>query len=325
MSKLFKEQKIKFQCKKCGTLSIAITGTKRSKESLCSNCFGRDKDLRPRELNDLSGAEWAKFSLSVQEYPDIRSDKQRKHGACFSTSMAKQFIKKYTKKTEVVLDPFVGVGTTIDACIELERKSYGIDINREFTRITRSGINKHKKNGGNIAYNCDAEDLDKWIKPDSIDFILTSPPYASLLKTVKNCFAYKWKEHSKITSIGNPKPYTNKKNDLGNMSYNDFFIKLDKIMVKLYKVLKNGKYMAWIVKDYRDLKNGIPYVNFHGDIINCAQQNGFTLWDTVIYNQTKFRPLVCLGYPSDRYYHNIGHSYILVFRKNHNDSRFKLS
>jgi hypothetical protein len=113
----------------------------------------------------------------------------------------------------------------------------------------------------------------------------------------------------------NPRPYTKNKNDLGNMTYEDFLFKLERIMSNLYNVLKRRKYMAWVVKDYRDMKNGMPYISFHSDVINCATKTNFLLWDIIIYDQTKFRPLVCLGYPSSRYYHNIGHSYILIFRK----------
>ena len=69
-----------------------------------------------------------------------------------------------------------------------------------------------------------------------------------------------------------------------------------------------------MVKDFRALKEGIPYVNVHSDVIAQAQQAGFELWDIRIYNQTRFRPLVCLGFPSKNFYLNIGHSYLLVFR-----------
>jgi hypothetical protein len=74
------------------------------------------------------------------------------------------------------------------------------------------------------------------------------------------------------------------------------------------------------VKDYRDLKSGVPYVNFHSDVIRAAETAGFTLWDIRIYDQTRYRPLVVLGYPSRNYYLNIGHSYVLIFKKIVNSS-----
>lgn len=308
------ERKIYYNCEKCGNHTFAFEITERFQKKLCPQCFGRGKDKRPKELNDLTGADWAKFSLSVQEYPDTRSEKQRFHGACFPTALAKQFIQKYTKMGETVFDPYAGVGTTFDACISLSRNCYGIELSKTFCRVTRRDFPKRTQCQYKL-YNGDSEDLDRWIEHDSIDFTITSPPYVSLLKNVRPAFAFKWKEHSQLSSIKNPRPYSDKSEDMGNMSYDLYFNKLERIMVKLYDIMRAGKYMAWVVKDFRDLKAGIPYVDFHGDIIDTATRARFKLWDIVIYNQTKFRPLVCLGYPSTRYYHNIGHSYILVFRK----------
>jgi DNA modification methylase len=311
---IIKEKKQRFSCRKCNSPTVAFEYTHRFKEGLCSNCFGKDADRRPRELNDLSGSDWARYSLSVQEYPDVRSEKQRAHGASFPLSLARQFILKYTKKHETIFDPFAGVGTTFDSCLEVGRSCSGMEINSQFCAMVKADFVADSPCQYRI-YCDDAEHVDGYIGRGSIDFIFTSPPYASLLKNVKNAFAYKWKEHSKLYSIGNPRPYTDKGEDLGNMDYRGYFAKMDRIMEKLFCVLKEGRYMAWVVKDYRDMKNGIPYINFHGDIISCATRNGFILWDMVIYNQTRFRPLVCLGYPSKRYYHNIGHSYIVIFRK----------
>ena len=307
--------KVRFPCQKCHVPTLALANTKRCTLKLCSDCFGKRQDLRPKELNDLSGSQWAQFSLSVQQYPDVRSQKQRLHGACFPLALAKQYILKYTKQGDLVLDPFIGVGTTLDACIQLQRSCFGTDINSYFCRTTRKALGKNTNGCQYTIRTRDAEKVGTCLRPESIDFILTSPPYASLLKNINKTFAYKWREHSTVPSIDNPIPYTDNKQDLGNMDYAQFFDKLSRIMQQLYLVLKNKKYMACVVKDYRDLKNRSPYVNFHGDVIDCASDNNFTLWDIVIYDQTKFRPLVCLGYPSSRYYHNIGHSYILIFRK----------
>lgn len=309
-----KERKKLFDCKICKSPTSALVNTKRFERQLCSDCFGKKEDRRPKELNDLSGAEWAKFSLSVQEYPDVRTEKQREHGACYPISLVKQFIQKYTKKGDTVFDPFSGVGTTHDACVDLQRNCLGIEINAKFSKIARASLPMRTSYLYKIITD-DAVFLDNHIKSESIDFILTSPPYSNLLKNVNGSFAFKWKEHSLLPSIANPKPYSNKTGDLGNMEYSKFFTQLHLIMNKLYHVLKDGKYMAWVVKDFRNLKKGMPYVNFHGDVIEYALHSNFLLWDIIIYDQTKFRPLVCLGYPSKRYYHNIGHSYILVFRK----------
>lgn len=306
-----KEIREDYDCSKCGASTDAFVGTERHDATLCRKCFGKRKDHRPAELNDLSGKEWASYSKSVDQFPDKRTPKQRQHGASFPKSLAKAHIEMFTKQGGLVLDPFVGVGTTVDAADELGRKSIGIDINPEFIDLARQTVmdNSHAQ-----LICADAQNLPKYVDPDSVDLLFTSPPYGNLLKVVSGSFAHKWKEHSKISSINNPKPYTDNDRDLGNVEYGQFLSEITAIMAASKSCLKDDAYSAWVVKDFRDLKNDRPFVNFHGDIIECGLQAGFTLWDIRIVDQTKHRPLVCLGYPSKNFYLNIGHSYVVIFR-----------
>ncbi len=107
-----KRRRVRFDCARCGAGSDAFTGTDRAGARTCRDCFGKGVDRRRRELNDLTGRQWAQASRSVEAYPDIRSEKQRQHGAAFPLSLARQQISVYTKRGDLVLDPFVGVGTT---------------------------------------------------------------------------------------------------------------------------------------------------------------------------------------------------------------------
>ncbi|HVD38998.1 MAG TPA: DNA methyltransferase [Solirubrobacterales bacterium] len=265
-------------------------------------------------MNDLSGREWAQASRSVETYPDVRSEKQRLHGAAFPQSLAEQQVAIYTKAGETVLDPFVGVGTTMDACLTLGRRGIGIDLNPEFLAHAQADLQQADQEAFQLIQG-DARGLTKWIADDSVDFVLTSPPYGSLLKNVKGAFAYKWQEHSHLDAISNPEPYSHRTEDLGNMDYGPFLEALGSTLKETYQVLKPRGYAVWVVKDFRSLKEGVPYVNLHSDVIAQGQQAGFTLWDIRVYDQTKFRPLVCLGYPSKNFYLNLGHSYLLVLRK----------
>jgi len=305
-----------FTCNDCGLQTEAPPTTKRAKNGVCRECFGKRKDHRPKALNDLTGSEWARCSKSVETYPDTRSAKQREHGASFPKSLALQQIEIYTKPGETVFDPFMGVGTTTDAAIELARNSIGIDLNKTFIDLALKDIEVADKTElSHSLIHDDACNLEKHLKPNSVDFILTSPPYSTLLKSVKGNFAYKWREHSTLDPISNPSPYSAKEEDLGNMPYDEFLNAIERVMRACVNVLRPNSYAVWVVKDYRDLNNKIPYVNFHGDVITAANHAGFTLWDIRIYDQTKFRPLVCLGYPSRNFYLNLGHSYLLTFKK----------
>src|SRR5438045_1591753 len=87
----------KIQCSQCKETTDVLEGTARFERLLCRACFGKGKDRRPRELNNLSGKQWAQSSRSVEQFPDTRSAKQRLHGAAFPLSLAKQQIAIYTK------------------------------------------------------------------------------------------------------------------------------------------------------------------------------------------------------------------------------------
>lgn len=307
-------KKVKFICRKCGAETEADAGSQRAQQAVCRTCFGKKADLRTNRLNNLTGSQWAKYSKSVETYPDTRSVKQREHGACFPKSLARQQIEIYSKPGELVFDPFVGVGTTVDAALELGRRAVGIELNPKFADLCLDSIRLEDRENATIIEG-NANDMLDHLAPESVDFLLTSPPYANLLRSVKGNFAYKWREQSDIDPISNPRPYSDLDNDIGNMDYADGIALLGEIMDKCFQVQKPDSYAVWVVKDFRNSRKGIPYVNFHGDIIALATSAGYTLWDIRIYDQTTFRPLVVLGYPSRNYYLNIGHSYILVFKK----------
>jgi site-specific DNA-methyltransferase (adenine-specific)/site-specific DNA-methyltransferase (cytosine-N4-specific) len=56
----------------------------------------------------------------------------KNHSATFPVALPTWFIKLFTKRGDVVLDPFVGSGTTALAAIQLGRKYIGIDISEDY-------------------------------------------------------------------------------------------------------------------------------------------------------------------------------------------------
>lgn len=304
--------RVRYACRSCGDGTDAFAGTSREEQRLCRTCVPKREDRRPRELNDLTGAEWAQMSKSVQEFPDTRSPKQRQHGAAFPMSLARQQISIYTKRGDTVLDPFVGVGTTLDACQELGRRGVGVELNADYHALAEEDLRAYPEQRLILG---DALRLEDHVEPGSVDMVLTSPPYGGLLKNIKGAFAYKWREHSAIQAVANPRPYSDHPDDLGNLEYEDYLNAITEVMRQTRTALKQDGYSVWVVKDFRAMKQKVPFVPLHMHISQCAEAAGFRLWDIQVYDQTRFRPLVCLGYPSKNYYLNIGHSYNLIFRK----------
>ncbi len=56
------------------------------------------------------------------------------HQATYPLSLIKPFIYTTSKEGDIVLDPFMGSGTTAVACTELNRKFIGFEINPEFCK-----------------------------------------------------------------------------------------------------------------------------------------------------------------------------------------------
>jgi len=284
-------------------------------------------------LNDYSGSEWAKASLSVLKFNGTTPLKRKEHGAAFPFTLAKHFISTYSKKNDLIFDPFVGVGTTTDAAVTLGRKSIGMDINKKFIKLAKTGpdsidLKLVKSAKGKLKMKSlepklicdDAENMKKYVKKNSVDLILTSPPYGNLLRMIRPNFAdkmlFKDKDKKKVNrTVSNPQAYSNKKDDLGNMIYTNYLAKIQNICKLTFEIAKSNSYAIWVVKDYRDIKNKTPYVNLHGDLINVAQDEQWKLWDVVVWDQSERRPLVVLGYPSKNFYANIGHSFVIILKK----------
>jgi len=66
----------------------------------------------------------------------------KNHSATFPSVLPQWFIKLFTEKRDVVLDPFVGSGTTAIAAKKLERSYIGIDTNRDYCNMARSALEK---------------------------------------------------------------------------------------------------------------------------------------------------------------------------------------
>lgn len=66
----------------------------------------------------------------------------RNHSAAFPENLPMWFIKLFTQADDMVLDPFIGSGTTAVAAKQLKRNYIGIDTNAEYCRQARKRVLK---------------------------------------------------------------------------------------------------------------------------------------------------------------------------------------
>jgi DNA modification methylase len=64
----------------------------------------------------------------------------RSHSATFPVKLPSWFIKLFTQEGDLVLDPFLGSGTTAVAAIELNRKYLGTEINENYVNLAQNRI-----------------------------------------------------------------------------------------------------------------------------------------------------------------------------------------
>lgn len=65
----------------------------------------------------------------------------KNHSAAFPEELPEWFIKLFTQEEDVVLDPFMGSGTTLKVANRLRRNSIGIDIMPEYVDLVKEQLN----------------------------------------------------------------------------------------------------------------------------------------------------------------------------------------
>ncbi|MBI4332694.1 MAG: site-specific DNA-methyltransferase [Chloroflexi bacterium] len=261
----------------------------------------KEKRRYKKRANDLDGATWERFSISV--WSDIRKSKEEsalRHPALFPVQLADRLIQCYSRQEEqVVLDPFAGVGSTIVAAHRLRKT--GIGIEPQFVEKARSRFDMVSGDTKSAVHCDDARNLHKYVSPSSADMVITSPPYWDILL-------------EKRTADSKPvRHYGEELADLGKIrDYQGFLGELEKIFGLVFDVLKPGKFCCVIVMD---LRKKDKFFFYHSDVARFTQKIGFTLDDVIIWDRrleySNMRPL---GYPY-RFRINKAHEYVLIFQK----------
>lgn len=272
-------------------------------------------------FNGLTTQEWAMNSRSVwNDVSSIRSKNALKHGATFPKKLSDRVISLYSKTNDLVFDPFLGTGTTALSAIDAHRNFVGFELSGEFFDICNKSVLEAKNTLFENNTKCeikhgDCLELIDGLDDNSISLTLTSPPYANLIHKILDDRANRHKKSAfVIDNNSTTRLYSHSEKDLGNMPLEAYKEAVLNLMKKIFSKTKNKGYNIWVVKDFRDTKNGIPYVDLHGIIAHLGQEAGFKYHDLIIWDQNERRRLVLLGYPSV-FYTNQNHSFLVVLRK----------
>jgi len=286
------------------------------------------KSRKPiNRLNELSGTEWIKFTKTwFIHRPAPRENAKLLHPAAFPESLVKEFIEFFTKREELVLDPFLGTGSTLLACIERNRSGIGVEVVEKWATIAQSRVEKllAQRRGSEQFLQTMGMTQEKLlirvIQGDSrylskiweenkfppVDYCITSPPYWNQLK--RNYIRQK----ERITK-GLETKYSEDSNDIGNIDdYDGFLQAIKNVFNEVYKVTKNKGYLTVITNNV--FFDGRVYpLAFDTLKILSEEPCAWIPKDEKIWLQDD-KPLLPLGV-YNAWIGNRAHQYCLILRK----------
>ena len=271
----------------------------------------KPKRVLVNKLNDLTAKEWLPETISVftqrglgAGHKDARIEKL--HPAPYSYQDVARLIRFFTKKGDTVFDPFLGVGSTLKAAATEGRKGIGIELVEKFYELSLERLEAELEDSTNQkVIHGDSLKVIKKLPEDSIDFLVTSPPYWTILN--------KKPDHKTKVRVENNLDvnYSELKEDLANIEkYDDFIKTLSKFFIDCGRLLKPKKYMCIVVSDFRHKDQ---FYLFHSDLAKAIEESGqFTIKGmTVLYQRHK--KIFPYGYPYS-YVPNMHHQYIIILQ-----------
>ena len=144
----------------------------------------------PNHINCLTAKEWMKSQVGIWEFFYEKRDIRDKniHPAVFPLGLPVKCINLFTHEGELVIDPFVGIGTTLLAAQDLNRNAVGFDLKQEYinTAKERLGMNGLRSvDTQQIAIRDDARNIPQYLNEKTVALAITSPPYSKFLDKPK--------------------------------------------------------------------------------------------------------------------------------------------
>ncbi len=271
-------------------------------------------DCKPNSINCLTAKEWIKSQLGVWQFNyngrDIR-DKE-KHPAVFPIALSSKVISLFTHIGELVIDPFVGSGTTLVSASDLNRNAVGFDINEKYIELCNERISQTKieQNTKVKAILDDARNIPDYFEDDQISLLITSPPYSNLLNRKRKNKSRRGDER-KNNQYLKIEQYSQNDNDLGMLDIESFSKAIEEIYRGILPKLKAKGHNVINVTDIWWENHRIP---IHIYIINAMHNAGYELRNTIIWDRTNIvNKIGIFGYPSNYITMGTTFEYILDF------------
>ena len=302
---------------------IALFQTKGNL-SKANALYIKDKDCiydLSNTLNDLPSKEWLPETVTVFAQKGLGAGSseaqiEKQHPAPYSYQDVARHIRFFTKEGDYVLDPFVGVGSTLKAAAVENRRGLGIELNPKYAELSKLRIetelpllSEYKDKQETICG--DSLVVLKTLPDNTFDFVITSPPYWNILDTVDS--KAKQREAEDLDT-----KYSDSDNDLANIGdYTEFLEKLTDVFVECARVLKAGKYIAIVVSDFRKSEK---YYMFHSDLASLIEKKSTFVLKGIKILYQRHKSIYPYGYPFS-FVPNVHHQYVLILRNDKNGKK----
>ena len=265
-------------------------------------------------LNCLTAKEWIKNQLGVWQFyyegRDIR-DKEL-HPATFPISLAVKVVKLFTHEGQLVLDPFVGSGTTLLGAQDTGRNAAGFDLQAKYIELSNQRLGQKNLflDRQQIAIQDDARNISEYLQPESVGLIFTSPPYANLLNRKRRNKSRRTvdRQNKQFMKI---EQYSQDDRDLGTLALQEYATEMGRIFVRLLPLLKPKAHCVINVPDmwWEDQR-----ITIHVSLIEELRRVGYELRNIIIWDRTNIvNRIGIFGYPANYITMGTTFEYLLDF------------
>ncbi len=266
----------------------------------------------PTHINCLPAKEWLKCQIGVWRFNYEARDVRDKtaHPATFPISLSRKVIELFTHQGELVLDPFVGSGTTLVAANDLNRNALGFDLQKNYVALSTSRLNQSElfNAARQVAIQDDARNIPKYLAPESVKLIWTSPPYANLLNRVRK---NKSRRNRDNEQLGKVEQYSQDSRDLGTMAIEEYTRTMGDIFEALLPRLHPK---AHCVINVPDMWWENSRITIHVSLIEELRRRGYELRNIIIWDRTNIvNRIGIFGWPSNYITMGVTFEYLLDF------------
>ena len=272
----------------------------------------RSCDCKVNHINCLTAKEWLKSQLGVWQFSyegrDIRDKKL--HPATFPLSLSRKVIELFTHQGELVLDPFVGSGTTLVAAQDTNRNAIGFDLSEEYVTLCENRLSQKGlfHNTDQIAVQDDARNISEYLSDESVSLIWTSPPYSNLLNRKRK---NKSRRNRKNDQLDKVEQYSQDPRDLGTMPLESYTEAMGEIFESLLPLLK---IKGHCVINVPDMWWENQRITIHVSLIEELRRRGYELRNTIIWDRTNIvNRIGIFGWPSNYITMGTTFEYLLDF------------